>query len=201
MSLPSSFKNEINALEREISKAQPKDVLQYCADFFHRRLASQRTEFLLGGHKSNGSVSDTMSNPFGDKSPFGSSNKNVNSINEEDEERDTFGSPTDPTTNDTGRSPFSTSSPFGAAAGGAAAGAAGGFGAAWAMGGNSDQDQQAPGKTIHPLSRARSDSLPQQTMPQVDAESQSLPNPCSPTLARGTGSLRNTQRQKISSLA
>jgi cAMP-dependent protein kinase regulator len=192
MSLPSSFKNEINTLEREISKAQPKDVLQYCADFFHRRLASQRTEFLLGGHKSNGSVSDNMSNPFGDKSPFGSSNKNVNSINEEDEERDTFGSPTDQTTRDTGRSPFSTSSPFGAAAG-----AAGGFGAAWAMGGNTDQDQQAPGKMIHPPSHARSDSLPQQTMLQVDAASQSLPNPCSPTLARGTGSLRNTQRPKI----
>lgn len=155
MSLPSSFKNEVNALEREIAKAQPKDVLQYCADFFHRRLSSQRTEFLLGGHKANG---DTMSNPFGDKSPFGSSNKNVNSISEEDEERDSFGSPSDKTAPDTGRSPFSSSSPFGVAAGGAAVGAAGGFGAAWAMGGNTDQDQQAPGKTISTLSHARSNS-------------------------------------------
>lgn len=140
MSLPPSFKNEINALEREISKAQPKDVLQYCADFFNRRLASQRAEFHLAGNKSNGGMAETMSNPFGDKSPFGSSNKNVNSISEEDEERDSFGSPTDSTAKDTGRSPFGTASTFGAAA----AGAAGGFGAAWAVGANTDQDQQAP---------------------------------------------------------
>lgn len=140
MSLPPSFKNEITALEREITKAQPKDVLQYCADFFNRRLASQRAEFHLAGPKSNGGMAETMSNPFGDKSPF--ANKNVNSINEEDEERDTFGSPTDRTAPDTGRSPFANASPFAAAAG-----AAGGFGAAWAMGGNTDQDQQAPGKS------------------------------------------------------
>jgi cAMP-dependent protein kinase regulator len=115
MSLPPSFKNEI-------TKAQPKDVLQYCADFFNRRLASQRAEFHLAGNKANGGMAETMSNPFGDKSPF--ANKNVNSISEEDEERDSFGSPF-----------------------GAAAGAAGGFGAAWAMGANTDQDQQAPGKS------------------------------------------------------
>jgi len=143
MSLPPSFKNEITALEREISKAQPKDVLQFCADFFNRRLASQRTEFHLAGSKANGGMGENMSNPFGDKSPFG--NNNVNSINEEDEERDSFGSPTDKAA---APSPFASASPFGAAAG-AGAGAAGGFGAAWAMGSNTDQDQQAPSKLGH----------------------------------------------------
>ena len=143
MSLPPSFKNEITALEREISKAQPKDVLQFCADFFNRRLASQRTEFHLAGSKANGGMGENMSNPFGDKSPF--ANNNVNSISEEDEERDSFGSPTDKAA---APSPFASASPFGAAAG-AGAGAAGGFGAAWAMGSNTDQDQQAPSKSCY----------------------------------------------------
>lgn len=197
MSLPPSFKNEINALEREISKAQPKDVLQYCADFFNRRLASQRAEFHLAGNKSNGGMAETMSNPFGDKSPFGSSNKNVNSISEEDEERDSFGSPTDSTAKDTGRSPFGTASTFGAAA----AGAAGGFGAAWAVGANTDQDQQAPGKSSHAISHTHPNTLPQPTTQLAAAVSPSPPNRCNPTPIAATGSLRNTTRLTTSSLA
>ena len=49
--LPSDYTNEIRALDREISKNQPKDILQACADFFQRRLASQRAEFLLYVHR------------------------------------------------------------------------------------------------------------------------------------------------------
>ena len=47
MSLPPNAENEINALNREIIKAQPSDVLQFCANFFQKRLESQRAEFLL----------------------------------------------------------------------------------------------------------------------------------------------------------
>lgn len=57
-------------------------------------------------------------------SPFGRATKNQNTIDEEDEERDTFGSPTQSNFKSSKEPP--SSSPFGAAAGGAAAGAAGG---------------------------------------------------------------------------
>ncbi|KAI9843760.1 MAG: hypothetical protein M1837_006120 [Sclerophora amabilis] len=82
MSLPSDYLRELNTLNREIQKSQPADILQFCANFFNRRLESQRAEFLLASHhtssgsetesgKSNmaGStfpgVAGASSNPFG----------------------------------------------------------------------------------------------------------------------------------------
>ena len=53
MSLPPDYSNEISALNREILKAQPSDVLQFCANFFLRRLESQRAEFLLSQQHSS----------------------------------------------------------------------------------------------------------------------------------------------------
>ncbi|KAI9750133.1 MAG: hypothetical protein M4579_006598 [Chaenotheca gracillima] len=50
MSLPSDYLNELNNLNREISRAQPSDVLQFCANYFQRRLESQRAESLLASH-------------------------------------------------------------------------------------------------------------------------------------------------------
>src|SRR5437763_1277077 len=47
MSLPSTYLNELKSLDREILKSQPSDILQFCANFFSRRLESQRAEFLL----------------------------------------------------------------------------------------------------------------------------------------------------------
>lgn len=38
---------EINILEREVARSQPKDILQFCANHFSRRLEAQRSEFLL----------------------------------------------------------------------------------------------------------------------------------------------------------
>jgi cAMP-dependent protein kinase regulator len=129
MSLPVSYQNEINALNREILKGEPKDILQYCANFFNRRLESQRAEFLLAqGHqgKDSGKMAASAfpgTNPFGQTNSF-SSNRGVQSIEEEEEDHDQVGSPTDATFTSaragqgSGSSPFSNSSPFGGAAGG-----------------------------------------------------------------------------------
>ncbi|KXT05828.1 hypothetical protein AC578_1076 [Pseudocercospora eumusae] len=68
-SLPSDYTNEISALNREILKNNPTDILQFCANFFHRRLESQRHEFLLSQRHSSqpGMAESTFpgSNPFG----------------------------------------------------------------------------------------------------------------------------------------
>lgn len=47
MSLPATYLDEINTLNREILNSEPADVLQFCANFFNRRLEAQRVEFLL----------------------------------------------------------------------------------------------------------------------------------------------------------
>lgn len=69
MSLPSDYQNEIAALNREVIKHQPRDILQFCYNFFHRRLESQRAEFLLSQrHSSQPGVAESNfpgNNPFG----------------------------------------------------------------------------------------------------------------------------------------
>ncbi|KAI9798722.1 MAG: hypothetical protein M1825_005004 [Sarcosagium campestre] len=53
MSLPPTYLNELNNLNREVLRSKPADILQFCANFFNHRLESQRTEFLLTvGHPS-----------------------------------------------------------------------------------------------------------------------------------------------------
>ncbi|KAK3719218.1 hypothetical protein LTR37_004437 [Vermiconidia calcicola] len=93
MSLPSDYSNEIRALDREVSKNQPRDILQFCANFFQRRLESQRAEFLLSQrHSSQPGMAESNfpgSNPFGNTAggPGG-----MHSVAEEDEHD--FASPT-----------------------------------------------------------------------------------------------------------
>jgi cAMP-dependent protein kinase regulator len=73
--LPSDYTNEIRALDRQIVQSQPTDILQFCADFFLRRLASQRAEFLLQQrHNSGTGMAESTfpgSNPFGTTSTSG----------------------------------------------------------------------------------------------------------------------------------
>jgi cAMP-dependent protein kinase regulator len=94
--LPSSYTNEITTLNREILKAQPHDILQFCANHFHRRLESQRTEFLLS--KGGGGMSDkggfASSNPFGNGASGFGGQKGMHSLAEEEDENE-VGSPTD----------------------------------------------------------------------------------------------------------
>ena len=165
-SLPLSYQNEVNALNREIAKAEPADILQFCANFFNRRLEAQRAEFLLGqpsGDKSgSGKMAETAfpgKNPFGGSSPFGATNRGVGSIEEEEEYGDAVGSPT-AAKGETGGSPFANSSPFGAAAGGAAAGAAfsSPFGGGMDSNGNvPDESFSGPPSSFRPMSN---ESLP-----------------------------------------
>ena len=98
----SDFENEINSLRREVQKQQPKDPLQFAADFFSRRLASQRAEFLLSQRhpSAQGMAGDSnfLGNPFGQSSSSssaaaaGAGGPGMQAIGEE-EEHD-FASPT-----------------------------------------------------------------------------------------------------------
>ncbi|MCJ1399287.1 hypothetical protein MMC11_002489 [Xylographa trunciseda] len=116
MSLPSSYTNELNTLNREILKSQPQDVLQFCANFFNRRLESQRHEFLLST-KSGGSMAESNfpgSNPFGGASAS-AINPGMQQLQEEDEMEATAS----PTASTFGNNPMAAgrnilaSSPFG----------------------------------------------------------------------------------------
>ncbi|PPJ54807.1 hypothetical protein CBER1_04068 [Cercospora berteroae] len=99
MSLPSDYTNEIGALNREVLKHQPKDILQFCANFFQRRLESQRAEFLLSHRHSSqpGMAESTFpgSNPFTSTAPnqLAGTGGGMHSLAEE-EEHDDFASPT-----------------------------------------------------------------------------------------------------------
>ena len=102
MSLPSTYTNELNNLNREILKSQPQDVLQFCANYFNRRLESQRAEFLLSV-KSGSEMAESNfpgSNPFGG----GASNTAMGQLREEDEMESTAS----PTTASFGQRPFLT---------------------------------------------------------------------------------------------
>ncbi|KAH5336252.1 cAMP-dependent protein kinase regulatory subunit [Parastagonospora nodorum] len=98
MSLPPDYSNEISALDREVLKHQPHDILQFCANFFNRRLESQRTEALLSQQHSSpqGRAESSFpgSNPFG-TSPSGAGfAKSPMQRLEEEEEHDNMTSPT-----------------------------------------------------------------------------------------------------------
>ena len=107
MSLPITYQNEIGALNRAIIREEPTDILQYCANFFHRRLESQRLEFLLAQSQQSNSSSTMAASAFPGTNPFSQESnttrgRGVQSIEEETEEEereanDQIGSPTDPT--------------------------------------------------------------------------------------------------------
>jgi cAMP-dependent protein kinase regulator len=94
MSLPSDYLNEISALNRQVLDQNPHDILQFCANFFLRRLESQRAEFLLSPQHSSpqrGQAETTFpgSNPFG-SSPSSGHMRHI----DEEEETDNVASPT-----------------------------------------------------------------------------------------------------------
>ncbi|KAI9824926.1 MAG: hypothetical protein M1832_001531 [Thelocarpon impressellum] len=115
--LPPEYVNELSGLNREVLRARPADVLQFCANYFQRRLESQRAEFHLSArHTSSGGAptSDTKmaestfpgvagasSNPFGASGSSGTRASPGNAppgmarVMEEDE-HDAVASPTSP---------------------------------------------------------------------------------------------------------
>ena len=99
MSLPPDYSNEIAALDREILKHKPNDILQFCASFFNRRLESQRAEFLLSQQHSSqqGRAEHSFpgNNPFGTSPSSGGFAKSpMQRLEEEEEEGDMMASPT-----------------------------------------------------------------------------------------------------------
>lgn len=133
-SLPPSHQSEIDALVQDLIHAQPKDFLQHCANYFHRRLESERSTHQSQHSNPTTTMADTAG-PFG-SNPF---SQNRNTIEEEDEERDSFGSPTSTNFPTRNVDSFANSSPFG----GAAVGAGGGLFGSWGEP-PSDQDASAP---------------------------------------------------------
>lgn len=62
MSFPSDYVNEIQTLDQEVLRSQPSDILQFCANYFNRRLETERAkQFSVSPFSS---VGFSMSNPF-----------------------------------------------------------------------------------------------------------------------------------------
>jgi cAMP-dependent protein kinase regulator len=113
MSLPAEYLQEIETLNQEVLISHPTDIVQFCANFFAKRLESQRSEFLLLFPKSppnaiqppimSGSTFPgrlgTNANPFGvDYTSAGREKKGSGPISKvmEEDENDAITSPTTP---------------------------------------------------------------------------------------------------------
>jgi cAMP-dependent protein kinase regulator len=87
-SLSVSYQEEINALNREVRKQQPIDVLQFCANFLNRRLESKRADFLRSAlERSEMAASSSFpgTNPFGNISGHPGGASTFTKISEEEE--------------------------------------------------------------------------------------------------------------------
>lgn len=103
MSLPPSYLHEIKALDREIINASPNDILQFCANFFNRRLEAQRASLLPKVQKAPGKMAGSTfpgrlgvgHNPFGNDMSVETTEQSTSmrQLDEEDE-NDTITSPT-----------------------------------------------------------------------------------------------------------
>ncbi|KAF2762479.1 camp-dependent protein kinase A regulatory subunit [Pseudovirgaria hyperparasitica] len=93
--LPSDFANELSALTREYLRSLPTDHLQFCANYFQKRLQSQRAEFVLAQQLSSTNAGAMATTNFPGSNPFGSSPSNtaMHALQEEDE-TDQMTSPT-----------------------------------------------------------------------------------------------------------
>nr|OQO15914.1 hypothetical protein B0A51_17435 [Rachicladosporium sp. CCFEE 5018] len=135
-SLPSDYQNEIRALDREILKHQPRDILQFSANFFHRRLESQRAEFLLGQRHSSqpGGMAESSfpgQNPFGAAGGAGSAGGGKGGMHRlDEEEEEELGSPRQRGLGEEAKGPFEKggNSGDGGVSGGGFGGGGGGFG-------------------------------------------------------------------------
>lgn len=105
MSYPPTYLQEIESLNLEISKSHPTDILQFCSNYFAKRLETQRAEFLLSspatlsskmsGHTFPGRLG-TNANPFGGEAPAEQVGSGAIGKVVEEDENDTMTSPTAP---------------------------------------------------------------------------------------------------------
>ena len=128
MSLLSNYTDEISALNRAVSKQRPKDVLQFCANFFNRRLETQRAEYLAASKNSYKMTSERGDSSFQGNNPFGGAPAQSSAMQQlrEEDEMDAVASPTATSFQNTAMnrdtqpssSPFNnSSSPFGSSFG------------------------------------------------------------------------------------
>lgn len=104
MALPSAYTREIQDLNSLVLRSRPQDILQFCADFFTTRLASERIKLLTEGIPNKRLklancrphvMSSSFTSPFGvNSNPFGSNDGNLMQKVIEEEENDTITSPT-----------------------------------------------------------------------------------------------------------
>lgn len=103
MALPVAYTKEIQDLNSQVLRSRPQDILQFCADYFTTRLASERIKLLtegapnkrqkLGNTRSHiMSSSSSFTSPFGN--PFGTNDPIRMQGLMEEEENDTITSPT-----------------------------------------------------------------------------------------------------------
>lgn len=123
MSLPEAYEKEIEALSQQILSSNPPDILQFCADHFAQRLASERLALLSskspdtvpysGDDASLDMSNPSFTSPFGANSnPFGSSRLDAGGMQKViEEENDTVTSPTTPSFGSKSPPPFRA--PFG----------------------------------------------------------------------------------------
>lgn len=117
MSLPSDFENELNALKREFNRSQPDDTLQFCANYFLKRLEAQRAESLLAHDHSSQKGSGAMAesnfpggNPFvATRGGSTSSSRGMHALPEEEHHEHGNTSPTAPSFRKTQYEPESSS--------------------------------------------------------------------------------------------
>lgn len=148
--LDSAHQQEIDALIKDISINSPKDFIQHCANYFNRRLESERSSHLSGS---------TMSDSAG-PGPL-DRNRTQNTIEEEDEEQDTFDSPTQTNFRSKGGPP--SSSPFGGSS-------SGGLFGGWVGGQASDDADAAQHNPANFPGAGRRTSVSAEAM-QPDADS------------------------------
>lgn len=110
MALPVAYTREIQDLNSQVLRSRPEDILQFCADFFATRLASERTKLLsegtpnkrlkLANSRPYVMSSSSFTSPFGvNSNPFGSHEAGMMQKVIEEEENDTITSPTTGTFN------------------------------------------------------------------------------------------------------
>ncbi|KAI0892140.1 camp-dependent protein kinase regulatory subunit [Annulohypoxylon nitens] len=110
MSLPAAYQKEIDSLVSQIRLKNPSDLLQFCSDYFHRRLADERAAHLTRKPPSTRKTcvmsGTAFTSPFGANSnPFGGDGTKAEASNGppggllnvvEEDENDTITSPTTP---------------------------------------------------------------------------------------------------------
>lgn len=105
MALPIAYTREIQDLNSQVLRSRPQDILQFCADFFATRLASERIKLLsegtpnkrlkLANCRPQAMSSSSFTSPFGvNSNPFGGNDPSLMQRVIEEEENDTITSPT-----------------------------------------------------------------------------------------------------------